>query len=75
MTPSVPPQKPHWHLKNSSDSSIKLRYPKYISFVVDNYSDEVTLNMEIIWRKIFNYLDMSDSKLIKQIDDNVTFYL
>ena len=53
----------------------KLRYPKYLSFVVDNYSDEVTLNMEIIWRKIFNYLDMSNSEFIKQIDDNVTFYL
>jgi len=53
----------------------KLRYPKYTSFVVDNYSDEVTLNMEIIWRKVFNYLDMIDSEFIKQIDDNVTFYL
>lgn len=53
----------------------KLRYPKYMAFVVDNYSDEVTLNMEIIWRKVFNYLGMSNSEFIKQIDDNVTFYL
>ena len=53
----------------------KLRYPKYSYFVVDNYNDEVTLNMEIIWRKIFNYLGMSNSEFIKQIDDNVTFYL
>lgn len=53
----------------------KLRYPKYYAFVVDNYSGEVTLNMEIIWRKVFNYLGMSNSEFIKQIDDNVTFYL
>ena len=63
-------------LKNLPYEDIcKLRYPKYSSFVVDNYSDEVTLNMEIIWRKVFNYLDMTDSEFIKQIDDNVTFYL
>ena len=53
----------------------KLRYPKYYAFVVDNYSDEVTLNMEIIWRKVFNYLGISNNELNKQIDDNVTFYL
>ena len=53
----------------------KLRYPKYTSFVVDNYNNGVTLNMEIIWRKIFNYLDIQDSDFLKQIDDNVTFYL
>lgn len=63
-------------IKNLPDEDVsKLRYPKYSSFVIDNYNDEVTLNMEIIWRKIFNYLDMSDSEFIKQIDDNVTFYL
>lgn len=49
----------------------ELRYPKYISFVVDNYSGEVTLNMAIIWRKVFNYLGMSNSEFIKEIDDNV----
>ena len=49
----------------------KLRYPKYSAFIVDNYSDEVTLNMEIIWRKIFNYLGINNSEFIKQIDDNV----
>lgn len=53
----------------------KLRYPKYYAFVVDNYNGEVTLNMEIIWRKVFNYLGMPNSEFIKQIDDNVTFYL
>lgn len=53
----------------------KLRYPKYSAFVVDDYIDEVTLNMEIIWRKVFNYLGMPNSEFIKQIDDNVTFDL
>ena len=63
-------------LKNLSYEDIcKLRYPKYTSFVIDNYSDEVTLNMEIIWKKVFNYLDMSDSEFVKQIDNNVKFYL
>ena len=61
------------NLRNEDIS--KLRYPKYSAFVVDNYSDEVTLNMEIIWRKVFNYLGMSNSEFIKQIDNNVTFYL
>ena len=41
------------------------------TFVVDNYSGEVTLNMAIIWRKVFNYLGMSNSEFIKEIDDNV----
>ena len=59
----------------SYEDICKLRYPKYSAFVVDNYSDEVTLNMEIIWRKIFNYLDMPNSEFIKQIDNNVTFCL
>lgn len=49
----------------------KLRYPKYSSFIVNNYSDEVTLNMEIIWRKVFNYLDMTNIEFIKQIDNNL----
>lgn len=59
----------------SYDDICKLRYPKYSSFILDNCNDEITINTAIIWETIFNYLDMPKNVFIKQIDDNVTFYL
>ena len=48
----------------------KLRYPKYEIFTLDNFNNEIIINMESFWRKVFNYLGMSNSEFIKQIDEN-----
>lgn len=51
----------------------KLRYPKYETFTLNNFNNEIIINMESIWRKVFNYLGMSNSEFIKQIDDNFNY--
>ena len=52
----------------SSEDLAKLRYGSSKSFVEANYNDEVTINVEKIWRYIFNLFGMNDFEISNKID-------